>query len=206
MSDGNDQNLPRVPSRIPATGKTDAPHKDAPHKDAPHNDAPGPDESWETSPGQRAAGRAGPGGLEDPALYDGVMPRRVFAYLIDATLLFFGSWFIVLILGLLSLGIAFFFVAFIFIGLAITYHSGFIAKNAATPGMALVGLKVTTLDGGKPDLSQALITTIVFYVSVVVTVWIVLLVPLLNDKRRTLHDFLAGTVVVRDLRSTVNPN
>ena len=54
------------------------------------------------------------------------------------------------------------------------------------------------MQGGRPDLSQALLNTIVFYVSVVVTVWIVLLVPLLNDKRRTLHDFLAGTVVVRD--------
>lgn len=178
MSEDKEPNLPEVPVRPPRDASSDA--------------------SWSGAGGRGTAWRVGTGGLNDPALYDGVMQRRVLAYLIDATFLFFGSWVIVLILGVLSLGIAFFFVAFIFMALALAYHSGFIARNAATPGMALMGLRVATMQGGRPDLSQALLNTIVFYVSVVVTVWIVLLVPLLNDKRRTLHDFLAGTVVVRD--------
>jgi uncharacterized RDD family membrane protein YckC len=182
MSEDNEPNLPDVPARSPQDARADA--------------------SWSGARQQDATWGTGAGGMDDPALYDGVMPRRVLAYLIDAAFLFFGSWVIVLILGVLSLGVAFFFVAFIFMALALAYHSGFIAKNAATPGMALMGLRVATMQGGRPDLSQALLNTIVFYVSVVVTVWIVLLVPLLNDRRRTLHDFLAGTVVVRDPGTT----
>ena len=51
---------------------------------------------------------------DDPALYDGVMLRRVVAYLIDVGILFVSSWFIMILLGVLSLGIAFFFIAAIF--------------------------------------------------------------------------------------------
>ena len=125
------------------------------------------------------------------------MIRRVLAYLIDATILFIASWFIMLLLGVLSLGLAFLFAAGIFAVLALAYHSFFIARNAATPGMALLDLEVTTIQGTPPDFGQAFVTTLLFYLSVIVTVWIVLIAPLLNEKRRTLHDFVAGTLVVR---------
>jgi uncharacterized RDD family membrane protein YckC len=134
---------------------------------------------------------------DDPALYDGVMLRRVVAYLIDVGILFISSWFVMILLGVLSLGIAFFFIAGIFTVLALAYHTFFIARNAATPGMSLLDLQVTTLESQPPDFGQALVTTVLFYLSVLVTVWIVLIVPLLNAKHRTLHDFIAGTLVVR---------
>ena len=134
---------------------------------------------------------------DDPALYDGVMLRRVVAYLIDVGILFVSSWFIMILLGVLSLGIAFFFIAGIFTLLALTYHTFFIARNAATPGMSLLDLQVTTPEAQPPDFGQALVTTVLFYLSVLVTVWIVLIVPLLNHKHRTLHDFSAGTLIVR---------
>lgn len=134
---------------------------------------------------------------DDPSLFDGVILRRILAYMIDVAILSIASWFIVIVLGVLSLGLVLLFVAGVFLAIAVAYHTFFIARNAATPGMSFLDLRVTTTEGGSPDLGQALVTTVLFYLSVFVTVWIVLIIPLLNDKRRTLHDFIAGTLVVR---------
>jgi uncharacterized RDD family membrane protein YckC len=38
---------------------------------------------------------------------------------------------------------------------------------------------------------------LLFYVSVSLTAWLVLIVVLLNDRSRALHDILANTMVVR---------
>ena len=52
---------------------------------------------------------------------------------------------------------------------------------------------------------QAALVTIVFYVSVALTGWLVLVVALFNNQRRTLHDYLCGTIVINDLRWTPAP-
>ncbi|MBY0430278.1 MAG: RDD family protein, partial [Rhodospirillales bacterium] len=58
---------------------------------------------------------------------------------------------------------------------------------------------VSIVDGGCPTLTQAAIRTVTFYGSVSLTSGLVLLVMPLNPGRRTLHDFLSGTVVLRRL-------
>lgn len=54
--------------------------------------------------------------------------------------------------------------------------------------------------GGRPTTSQAFLTTVLFYASISLTAWLVLLVPLFTDRSRTLHDILAGTIVLRRTR------
>ncbi len=46
---------------------------------------------------------------------------------------------------------------------------------------------------------QALVQTLLFYITVAMTCSLVLLFALFNRRRRTLHDVLAGTVMVRTL-------
>ena len=137
--------------------------------------------------------------LDEPELFDGILWRRVVGYGIDVVLLS-------VVLAILSL------IVFLSFGLLApvylliapivpsAYHTFFIGHDGATPGMKFVDLEVRTWTGGRPDYLQALLMTILFYISIIVTWFIVLLVPLFNDRRRTLHDVVSGVVVVRHSR------
>jgi len=141
-----------------------------------------------------------PEALRDPALYDGVPLRRVIAYAVDVLIL--------AVIGL-AIGIVLWILTFITFGLLgpiaaivgtllpFAYHTYFIGRNGATPGMAWLGLEVRTWTGGPPDFVRAGIMTAVFYVTVFPTAGLILLVVLLDDRNRTLHDMLSGCQVVR---------
>ena len=145
------------------------------------------DAAWDGEP---------PRPLEDPDFFDGVLWRRVVGYGIDALVLMV----INSILGLLVF-LSFGLLAPIYLVVApfifFAYHTFFIGRDGATPGMKLMDLEVRTWFGGSPDYLQALVMTVLFYVSIIITWLLVLLVPLFNDSRRTLHDLMSGVVVVR---------
>lgn len=133
--------------------------------------------------------------MSHPELFDGVMFRRIIAYLIDViilsgTVLFL--WFLVVMtLGLLG-PIA----ALITPVIPLAYHSLLIGgPNSATIGMRMMGVEVRRLDGGRPDLVQALLQTLLFYATLALT-GLLLIVALFNDRRRCLHDWLSGTLAV----------
>ena len=136
-----------------------------------------------------------PDPLSRPELFDGVMFRRVIAYLIDVTILsgaVLFLWFLVVVtLGLLG-PIA----ALVTPVIPIAYHSLLIGgPNSATIGMRMMGIEVRRLDGGRPDLGLALMQTLLFYATLALT-GLLLIVALFNDRRRCLHDWLSGTVTV----------
>ena len=66
-------------------------------------------------------------------------------------------------------------------------------------GQRLLGIEVLRTDGGRPSYLQALIQTVIFYLTVSCTGGLILLVVLLNARRRAVHDFLAGTLTLRRL-------
>jgi len=141
-----------------------------------------------------------PNAVRDPALYEGVALRRVIAYALDVLVL--------AVLGAL-LGIALWFLTLLTFGLfgpvaalagallPFAYHTFFIGRNGATPGMAWLGLEVRTWAGDPPDFIRAGIMTALFYATVFPTAGLILLVVLLDDRSRTLHDMLSGCQVVR---------
>ncbi len=136
-----------------------------------------------------------PDSMSHPELFDGVMFRRIIAYLIDViilsgTVLFL--WFLVVMtLGLLG-PIA----ALITPVIPLAYHSLLIGgPNSATIGMRMMGIEVRRLDGGRPELVQALLQTLLFYATLALT-GLLLIVALFNDRRRCLHDWLSGTLTV----------
>ncbi len=135
----------------------------------------------------------------DPSRLEGVLTRRVFAYLVDfciigflvvsAMILFFG-------VTLLSFGI----LSPIFGLLAVipaAYHTLTIGLGGATWGQRGMGLLVTDMALQPPTLLQALVQTILFYLTVPTTGGLALLAVFFLPRRRALHDLLAGTQILR---------
>ena len=150
-------------------------------------------------------GMPGGGMPTDPAMLDewltgGVLARRVVAFLIDLLLigvLVAALWAGLVLFGLLTLGLG-----LPLLGLLPAvpplYHFLTLASPlSATPGQTLMGLVVRRdSDLGRPDLLEALVSVIGFYVTLALgAIW--LAAALVMPRRRTLHDLLAGLVVVR---------
>lgn len=138
--------------------------------------------------------------FDDALLYDGVVARRTFAYLVDLAilgLLTVAAYVVVFVFGLLSFGLLLplGFLAIALLPLA--YHSLFLAYWGASPGMAMFDLEARAPDGSRPTLFQAVVRSALFLVSVPPTAGLVLLVALLNERGRTMHDFFSGVLVVR---------
>jgi uncharacterized RDD family membrane protein YckC len=153
--------------------------------------------------GHAAWDEAPPDPLTEPDLYDSVLPRRAIAYVLDLVLiaaLTVGLWLVFGVAGILTFG------ALTPLGLVVLavlpagYHTFFIGRDGATPGMRIFDLEVRSWTGRPADYSQAFLTTVLFYASIGLTAWLVLLVPLFTDRNRTLHDILAGTIVLRRAR------
>ena len=140
------------------------------------------------------------GAMMDDWLTRGALTRRAFGFLVDVLLIgviVAALWSGLFMFGLLTLGIG-----FPLLGLLPAvpplYHFLFLASPlSATPGQALFGLVVRRdSDLGRPDLLEALVSVVGFYVTLALgAVWLV--VALFTTRRRTLHDMLAGLVVVR---------
>jgi len=142
-----------------------------------------------------------PSACDDPSAYEGTTSKRVFAYLIDAILVFTVAgavWLGMGIVGLATFGLLLPLQPLAVALVPLVYHVGLIASpRAATLGMRLFGIRVTdAMTGAPPSLTQVIIQIVAFYGSVALTAWLILIFALFNSRRRTLHDILAGTVVI----------
>lgn len=133
--------------------------------------------------------------IDHQGLLEGITWRRVVAFFIDLavlTLLMASVW----VLVILSFGL--------FSGLLtllplvpIAYHTLMIAsRRSATIGMQFMGIEIRSQDGRRPALLQSFVMTALFYLSISVTGSLILIIALLNDKRRCAHDILSGTIAV----------
>jgi uncharacterized RDD family membrane protein YckC len=136
------------------------------------------------------------------AMVDGVLWRRIVAYLIDLAVLFIAGaalWVVLLIPAtILSLGLLTGPLIAVFGLIPIAYHVFLVGgRHAATLGQRLMDLRVMdSTTGERPDYAQAGVQCVLFYVTLALTGFL-LLFALFNPQRRTLHDWLSGTVVVR---------
>ncbi len=132
--------------------------------------------------------------LQDPALYDGIIFKRVFAYLIDAVILFAVGVGMVA-MGIMSFGLLLPLIWPVLPVIPLAYHTLTVGSGgSATIGMRICGIRVVTVDGYPPNLLQAFVLALVFYLTIGVTSGLVLLVALFTDRGRCLHDFVAGTL------------
>lgn len=146
----------------------------------------------------RPTGPTRPVAARDP--FREVLSRRIFAYLLD--LIFIGVISAVLgslftLLTIISLGL----LGVLFIVLpAVGVLYGALTlggPHSATWGMRLMSIQVLRTDGGRPDFVQALIFSLLFYATIALTSWLILLVALVTPRNRAVHDLLSGLIVIR---------
>ena len=142
--------------------------------------------------------RAAP--IDDYWLTEGVLARRVFAWVLDVLLIgliVVALWFVLLLFGVLTLGLGLPLLG-VLPFVPFCYHLLFVAAPAsATPGQQALGLAVRRNDDlGRPTPVQAFIYTLLFYLTLATT-GLLLLFALFTIRHRTLHDLASGLVVVR---------
>jgi uncharacterized RDD family membrane protein YckC len=138
-----------------------------------------------------------------PELYEGILPRRVLAYFVDLVCIAAiaaGVGIAFAVLWLLSFGLLGPLLWFLFGLIPLAYHTLQLAgRYSATLGMRLCDLELRSTTGERPGFLQALAQTALFYITVGATGSLILLAALFNRRRRTLHDWLSGTLMVRTL-------
>ena len=148
-----------------------------------------------------------------PELFRGLLTRRVFAFLIDLVVLsvpvILGYIFIA-VFGLITLGLgwALFWLAWpATIVWAIVYYGASIGgPHSATMGMRAMDLELRTWYGAPGYFVLGATHAVLFWVSISFLSPLVLLVGLFNSRRRLLHDFILGTVVINSsVRTQVTP-
>lgn len=130
----------------------------------------------------------------------GVISARAMAFLADLVVLVvitFAFFIAFTILGILTFGLLWPGAALGWL-VALGYFTFFVGgPMSATPGMRWQGIELRTWDGYRPGYLQAALQAVLFYFSVAIGTVLILLVPFFNRRRRFLHDYLCGTVVVR---------
>lgn len=139
--------------------------------------------------------------LDDWRLYQGVRTSRAFAFLIDYVIVFFlciPVAILIAILGVATLGLGWTLYGIMFPTVALAYVATTLGgRHQATKGMQMMGIKLERLDGQKVDGLLAVVHTVLFWGLNVVLTPLILLATFFLDRKRTVHDLLLGTVVVR---------
>lgn len=121
--------------------------------------------------------------------------RRFLAYALD---------FIFLSLICAILVIPFFFLAPLTVIVSFFYYPIFNASTLkGTPGKYIMGLTVTRFDGSRIDFKTAIIRHLMTFVSLSFF-FVGYLLFFFTEKKQTLHDYVADTIVVREESDSVN--
>jgi len=135
-----------------------------------------------------------------PELYDGVLSKRVVAFVVDAiivVLLMVPAALVVFVVGVITLGIAWLLYGALFAIVALGYVALTLGGEAsATVGMKATGIEMRTWNGGRPFPLLAVLHAVIFWFSVSLLTPLILLVGLFTRRRQLLHDLLLGTLVL----------
>ena len=141
--------------------------------------------------------------IANPELFEGVVARRIVAFLIDFLILslpvVFVSMFI-FVVGVVTFGLGFLFYGLLWPGMviwALAYYGLTLGGAAsATIGMRVMDIEMRTWYGAPAYFVLGAVHAVVFWITVSMITPLVLLVCLFNERRRCLHDILVGTVVI----------
>ncbi|MFN3892487.1 MAG: RDD family protein [Beijerinckiaceae bacterium] len=156
-----------------------------------------------TIPGHAPSHNVPLGELPARAL-EGVRTRRMLAILFDLifiTIIVGVAFLFLLVLGVLTFGLAWFAIPFLYPAVALFYNGMTISgPNMATPGMRMMDLEMRLTDGYRTPFIYAAVHAVLFYLSWTILTPLVLLISLFARNKRCLHDMLAGVVVTRHAR------
>jgi uncharacterized RDD family membrane protein YckC len=140
-----------------------------------------------------------------PELFEGVLPRRIVAFLIDfiivAIPVVLAAMFI-LVFAVFTLGFGL--ILFWLLGPAaviwLLCYFGFTlgSEASATIGMRVMDLELRTWYGAPAYALLGAVRAVVFWITVSTLTPLILLVALVNQRQRGLHDILVGTIVINN--------
>jgi uncharacterized RDD family membrane protein YckC len=141
----------------------------------------------------------------NPELFQGVLARRFIAFVIDVVIIMlpvaFAAVFI-FFLGLVTflLGWALFWLLYpgAVIWTLVYFGTTLGSPASATIGMRIMDLEMRTWYGAPAYFVLGAVHAIVFWITVSILTPLVLVVGLLNERQRLLHDILIGTVVINN--------
>src|SRR6476660_300389 len=141
--------------------------------------------------------------LTQPELFRGVLTRRTFAFLIDLVVLsipvVLACMFIALF-GVVTLGLGwalFWLVSPASVIWALIYYGATLGgPHSATLGMRVMDLELRTWYGAPGYFVLGAMHGVLFWISVSMLTPLVVLIGPFNSRRRLLHDFILGTIIV----------
>jgi uncharacterized RDD family membrane protein YckC len=141
----------------------------------------------------------------NPELFDGILPRRVVAFVID--LIIIGIPLVVLAMfifmfGLVTFGLGwalFWLMSPVSVIWALFYYGITLGSPAsATIGMRVMDIEMRTWYGAQAYFVLGAVHAIVYWLSVSLLTPFIVLVGFFNTRRRLLHDMLVGTVLINN--------
>jgi uncharacterized RDD family membrane protein YckC len=141
----------------------------------------------------------------NPELFEGVLARRVVAFLIDVLVVALPvvlAAIFIFAFGIVTFGLGWFLYWMLppatAIWAVIYYGWTFGSPASATLGMRAVDLEMRTWYGAKAYFLLGAVHAIVYWITVSTLTPFILLVALFNSRNRLLHDMLLGTVVINN--------
>jgi len=141
--------------------------------------------------------------IANPELFQGVLARRVVAFVIDVIIIVVPVVFAaicIFIFGLITLGLGwtlFWMFSPASVIWALFYYGLTLGSPAsATVGMRAMELEMRTWYGAPAYFVLGAVHAVVFWVTVSFLTPFILLVGLFNSRRRLLHDMLVGVVMI----------
>jgi uncharacterized RDD family membrane protein YckC len=142
-----------------------------------------------------------------PEYFEGVLARRMIAFMIDLAIIMVPvvfAWIFIFFFGIVTLGFGWLLFHLVPLGTAVwalCYCGATMGgPHSATIGMRTVDLEVRTWYGAPCYFLLGAVHALVFWLTISALTPLVLVVGLLNDRRRLLHDFALGTVVINNER------
>ena len=143
--------------------------------------------------------------VANPELFEGVLLRRVAAFIIDLIVIAIPlvlATIVIFVFGLLTLGLGWALFWLLSPGSviwALFYYGLTLGSPAsATLGMRAMGIEMRTWYGGPLYFVLGAVHAVVFWVSVSVLTPFILIVGPFNGRKRLLHDMLVGTVLINN--------
>ncbi|MGD9866818.1 MAG: RDD family protein [Hyphomicrobiales bacterium] len=137
-----------------------------------------------------------------PQYFEAVLGRRMLAFLVDVAIIFCLSvvaFIFLIVAGIFTFGLAWLLLGVTFPAVALFYNAWTLSRpETATLGMRMFDLEMRLWHGERMYALLAAFHALLYYLSVSLLTPLVLLLPLFNDRKRCLHDFIAGTVVINN--------
>ncbi len=139
----------------------------------------------------------------NPELFEGVLARRVVAFLIDVIVIaipLIAGWMFIFVFGLVTFGFGwalFWLMSPGSVLWALVYYGMTLGSPAsATLGMRAMEIEMRTWYGAPAYFVLGAVHAVVFWISISMLTPFILLVGFFNARHRLLHDMLVGTILI----------